>query len=447
MSFKVGTSKVDITPNYNSPTRRWYLNNEDSRLKTFHSQLYARTSALSLGDRIITITSMEVACLYKIHYDHIKKLTREMLPFPVDEIILHNTHQHSDSFIEYEPDYDQFELNDDAFDLDYIRSLPKKIASSIILTAQGLEPARFGHASGEVSEGIASCRRFLMDNGELGWRASRPEQELREIPRGHIDPEVGVATFSDLKGKPLATLFNYACHPSAAGGDSPSCCSADYAGFAAENIEQSHGGIGIFFHGCSGDINPGHYVRGDALATEDRIADARRMGKILSDEVVKVISHIKPEEVRHLQSVQKEFPLPVQPEASDRENALRVANDAVADWRKNGSDPRTALRKYIISKKLVDNAFPGTVSAVSINDLGLAFIPGESFTAYGEHIKARSTTKQTLVASTCGEDPFYMPTPEAVQQGGYESGYIATSDTGQTLANAALDLLTEVARK
>ncbi len=444
MSFKVGTSKVNITPNYNSPTRRWYLGGEEGRLKTFHSQLYARTLALSLGDRIITITSMEVACLYKVHYDHIKEVTRKMLPFPVDEIILHNTHQHSDSFIEYEPDYDVFDLNDEAFDLDYIQSLPKKIASSIILAAQSLQAARFGYASGEIAEGIASCRRILAENGELVWRSSRPEQKLRDLPRGHIDPEVGVATFTDLDGTTLATLFNYACHPSAAGGDSPNCCSADYAGFAAEAIEQMVGGIGMFFHGCSGDINPAHYVRGDALATEDRIADAQRMGQILSGEVFKTLGRIKTEKVNHLQGIQKDILLPVQPEASDQENALRVAKDAVADWRKNGSDPRTALRKYIISKKLINNAFPGTVSAVSINDLGLTFIPGESFTAYGEQIKTQSPAKQTLVASTCGEDPFYMPTPEAVQQGGYESGYIATSETGQTLAQAALDLLNQV---
>jgi len=135
---------------------------------------------------------MEVACLYKCHLDHIRALVRDMTPAPIDNIILHCTHQHSDSFIEYEPSYDVFGINDIAFDMDYIRSIARKVASSICLAVRALTPAKVGYASGAVEEGIASCRRVLTNDRQLVWRGSRPTQELRALPRGHIDPEVGV---------------------------------------------------------------------------------------------------------------------------------------------------------------------------------------------------------------------------------------------------------------
>jgi hypothetical protein len=38
-------------------------------------------------------------------------------------------------------------------------------------------------------------------------------------------------------------------------------------------------------------------------------------------------------------------------------------------------------------------------------------LAGEPFTALGAQIKNGSGAEQTMVAATCGEDPFYIPTP------------------------------------
>ena len=196
MEFKAGTSKVDITPNFGSPTRRWHLPDDRARIMDIRWPLYARTVALFDGESLSTITSMEVACLYKCHLDHIRVLVREMSPVPIDFIILHNTHQHSDSFVEYEPNYDIFGINDVAFDMDYIQSLARRIASSVCQAVNTMTPAHVGYASGFVAEGIASCRRVVSHTGDSAWRGSRPSPELRALPRGYIDPAVGVLAFT-----------------------------------------------------------------------------------------------------------------------------------------------------------------------------------------------------------------------------------------------------------
>jgi len=302
-------------------------------------------------------------------------------------------------------------------------------------------PARIGHGAGAVEEGIASCRRPLDEDGHLVWRGSRPPPERRALPRGHVDPEVGVLCFASRDGAPLATLYNYACHPSAAGGDSPSVCSADYPGFASDMIEKCSGGTALFLHGCSGDINPGKYVRGDAYDFDARIADARRMGQVLAGEVLKTLGLLEFQPAERLRVAARDCLLPVQADAGDVEQALVHAREAVEKWRRDGADPRTALRKYVISRKIVEGGCPATLFALSVNRLAIAFIPGEPFTAFGERIKHNSGAAQTLVAATCGEDPFYVPTREALAQGGYETGFIATAETGDAITTEILDLL------
>ena len=441
MEFEIGTSKTDITPNYGSPTRVWPAPDYRARINDIRWPLYARTVALSAGNSLTTITSMELASIFKCHLDHIRSLVRAMTTVPIDNIILHAIHQHSDSFIEYEPSYDIFEINDVAFDMDYIRNLARQVASSVCLAVQRMTPATVGYASGAVEEGIASCRRVLNKDNRLIWRGSRPPQELRDLPRGHIDPEVGVVVFSEPTGKPLATLYNYACHPSSAGGDSPSVCSADFPGFASDMIEKCHGGTALFLHGCSGDINPGKYVRGDSLAPDDRIADAKRMGQILAGEVFKTIGVIKARNVENFRTRTKDCLLPVQAEAGNIEQCLANARKAMDEWRKKGTDPRKALRKYVMSKKIVDGRCPVTMFALSINGLAMGFIPGEPFTEFGERIKKNSGADQMLLAATCGEDPFYIPTREAIAQGGYETGYIASPETGEAMLKDIQGLL------
>jgi neutral ceramidase len=441
MELKAGTSKVDITPNIGSPTRRWHLPDERARITDIRWPLYARTVALSDGHTTATVTSMDIACLYKCHHDHIRELVRQMSPVPIDHVILHNTHQHSDSFVEYEPAYDIFGLDRVAFDMDYIRGLARRIATSICLAVQHMTPARVGHASGAVEEGIASNRRFIKPDGTSGGRCSRPTPELRALPRGHIDPEVGVLALTSPAGEPLATLYNYACHPSAVGGDSPSVCSADYPGYASHMVETCYGGTALFLHGCTGDINPAKYVRGDSLAFDDRIADAKRMGQIMAGEVLKTLGMIEMQDVCRFEVRAKACTLPVQPEAGNVEQALAKAHQAIENWKQRGADPRTALRKYVISRKIINGEFSAALFALKINDLAAAFLPGEPFTELGERIKKASAAGRTLVASTCGEDPFYMPTREELVRGGYEAGYIATAETGETLVREVNHLI------
>jgi hypothetical protein len=75
-------------------------------------------------------------------------------------------------------------------------------------------------------------------------------------PEGPTDDTVLVGRVTDAKGKIIATLVNYACHPVSLGGGNR-LISPDYYGAMREVVERDTGGVPcLFLHGASGDMTP-----------------------------------------------------------------------------------------------------------------------------------------------------------------------------------------------
>ena len=102
-----------------------------------------------------------------------------------------------------------------------------------------------------------------MENRRLNLRDGRqadvrrayalpPDEEVESV--GPVDPEIGVLRLDTLDGRPLAVLFNFACHPIQgvpSGGNT-----ADISGFAARVVEEHADCAAFFVQGCGADINP-----------------------------------------------------------------------------------------------------------------------------------------------------------------------------------------------
>jgi hypothetical protein len=75
-------------------------------------------------------------------------------------------------------------------------------------------------------------------------------------PEGPTDDTVLVGRVTDAKGKIIASLVNYACHPVSLGGGNR-MISPDYYGAMREVVERDTGGAPcLFLHGASGDMTP-----------------------------------------------------------------------------------------------------------------------------------------------------------------------------------------------
>jgi hypothetical protein len=104
---------------------------------------------------------------------------------------------------------------------------------------------------------------------------------------------------------------------------------------------------------------------------------------------------------------------------------------------------RTYLRMHAVQ----DAPDRAEVMALRVGSLAVVGLPGEVFCEFGLEIQRRCPAGQVLVVELANDAIGYLPTPEAFEQGGYESSPGSTRYTasaGRRLCDAALGLLEEL---
>lgn len=93
-------------------------------------------------------------------------------------------------------------------------------------------------------------------------------------PQGQPDDTLVVGRVTNQSGEILATLVNYACHPTTLAWDN-TAISPDYIGAMRATMERDTGAPALFLQGASGELSPRHQYTGDT-----RIADqhGRQLG-------------------------------------------------------------------------------------------------------------------------------------------------------------------------
>ena len=116
--------------------------------------------------------------------------------------------------------------------------------------AMNLVPVKVGAGAGHEDR-ISENRRLKMKDGsEVDMRRAYSMPRDEDVASvGPIDPQIGLLRLDREDGRPLAVLYNFACHPIM---NPPSKGnSADYPGFASKVIEESLG------EGCDGVLRAG----------------------------------------------------------------------------------------------------------------------------------------------------------------------------------------------
>jgi hypothetical protein len=136
---------------------------------------------------------------------------------------------------------------------------------------------------------ISENRRLKLKDGstvDMRRAYSMPrDEEVASV--GPIDPQIGVVRIDRMDGKPLAVVYQFACHPIM---NPPSRGnSADFPGVASKVIEENlgEGAMALFLQGCGGDINPVRYKE------VNRPADAEPLGNLLGLAVLRAVRPLK----------------------------------------------------------------------------------------------------------------------------------------------------------
>jgi hypothetical protein len=316
---------------------------------------------------------------------------------------------------------------------------------------------------------IDACREALdsMTPALLEWKRGRCDlASNRDLdcqgralvglnPDAQPDDTVVVGRLTKIDGGMLATLVNYACHPTTLAWQNR-LLSPDYVGAMRELVESSTGSLCMFLQGASGDLAPRHQYTGDT-----ELAD--RHGRVLGHSVLSVLNGM-PSSGTTLGLtgiVESGAPLAIwEPVAYDADQTLiarrshvemdfqplATIEELAEKWKDIDANSREErLRR---ARDIRDGYVRGpTVNhplwTARIGNALLAAHPGEAYSRFQETLREAFPDTEVIVLNlTNGPGFVYLGTKEAYDSGAYAAWQSPlASDSLARLEHAAVEQL------
>ena len=311
-------------------------------------------------------------------------------PLPPDRILLAASHTHR------APMTDATKLRLGLVDDSYLNWLENTVDDLVseVLNQHDAVPVTLRAGSGLAGHSINRRRRRLVEIGRDRVRVN--VTRLAPNPQGVTDESVILATLFDLSGRPVAHLWNYACHP--VSHPDPYGYSSHYISVVREALRKRFDCSStpvLFFQGFSGNTRPRasigipdrkDFVRGflggPSFQAKMRPADYKRWSGSLAECVLAVL-----------------------------DASYMLSNNPIATRRL--SVPGSLIAEGI--------PYPVTFQAISLG-LNLAFVAvsAEVVAEYAEHVRALSPTALTMCIGCTDHTYGYLPTRQMFAEGGYE---------------------------
>lgn len=432
--FRVGAARVDITPQNGTPLGGLYRFRGSAGVL---DPLFVKTIVFERDGTHAAVVVLDLSGTVRPVVEAARKAVQEQCGIEGDHVLIAGTHTHTGPQQPRGNLMDPLTKVDSPLGVAYMHELPGKIALSVKEAKARLAPARASVASGKA-EGISFNRRALREGQTQAIWQPQKLIPATDRPAGPVDPEVGVLAFhgTGADASPLASLLNFAMHPTSVGG---SKISADYPGVLTKLVSERHGPemISVFANGCCGNINHTDYITG---AKRGHV----QLGTALADAVTAVWPAMNGVTLF----------------------APRVKSEMVTLERRHFSDAETAKAKDIAMRMFTENL--GTVTmaeAVCVmetidkksvplrvevqvialaDDVALVSLPGEIFVELGLALKKQSPFKHTFIAELANGSMGYVPNREAYPQGNYEVvSARGEAGSGERLVEVALKLLND----
>jgi len=284
---------------------------------------------------------------------------------------------------------------------DWLLQLICRVREAIAAAVASLRECTLSVGS-SVLEGFSLQRRIPTPGGIVLSDSVQPiARELMD--RGPVDRRVRVVRVSDGTGAAIATVVHAVCHPV-----HEMCLphiSSEFPGEMCRALEASGDvGMPLFLNGAAGDTNPPTVSWGSEYA--------HRHGLALAGIVRGVF--LSPVESGGFSFIHTEFGLPIRPGS----NMI------------NERDARARL------------------NVLRIGQLAIVFLPGEPFVETALDIERNAPVEHTVIVGYCENTIGYLPTENALAEGGYEAGpgkwsfMVAGAD--EVIGRSALELLEKV---
>ena len=446
-------------------------------------------TALSLSDGATTalILDVDIQILTNARADQIRAAVGDATGVPVANIRAAATHTHSGP-VPYQSWIEKgYELVEPWFE-----NVARWSAEAATEAISQLRPVTMRAGRGECL--INSNRRCAAPDGGrfLGINREGPcdhevlvvqldaattlesEGRAMRVPIREEESGTRAAPLSK-SGGPVATLVNFACHPTIMGHPNR-LITPDYPGAMKRVVEQTVGGRCLFLQGAAGDQGPVRGFQGDPNVY-------RNLGAILGHEVAKValgLDQIPSREALReivpsgaplgiydsefstppslpLRIAEREISVPLRDELPDRHTAAEQL-DLCKTRLKEARDQydEIAVGEAIVRARRADiqlrmaEDFGGRSSTgvrahfVAFGDVALAGCNVEPFCETGLEIKRTSPFAFTLFGGYTNGRLAYLPTPGEWANGGYE---VENSPFGQSAAGVLQAEIIETLRR
>ncbi|GAA3399646.1 hypothetical protein ACFFNY_18275 [Paenibacillus hodogayensis] len=456
MQLRAGVGKSDITTN---------------REGVFVSdRLYAKALVLDDGNTRVALIAMDalaIGGIGDIKDDFLPKLRdriEEELHIPGGNVMVNASHTHPQGRLLCEDD-EQVERTFDA-----VRQALERMTEVTAGSGFGRE-AR-----------ITFNRNLRMQDGRH-WTVRYahpcpPDGEVAGI--GPIDPDIGVLRIDRMDGRPLAVVYNFACHLLIGVPDRG--VTANFAGFASKVIEDQlgHGAMALFVQGAGGDLLELHFK------DVNRSRNCEPLGTMLGLSALEAVRNIRTGAAA-LSVCSETIRLPRRTDIAERiAERLREQQELLASMRStclnfksflplylkyalNPEHPadysyrymqeaaiganelttmdahnRSNLDAYVrnihtmerliriqediatlqvhlqLNREAGEPFIPAEVQAIRIGDCALLTAPAELLVEVGLKLKQASPFEHTLIAAFSNGYMHYAPPAEHYDKGGYE---------------------------
>ncbi len=259
-----GVARRDVTPPVGIYSRSWGAATHDVA-EGVHRPLTATAAVFAPleGDGpTLALVALDIGWFqYAPDGQALRTAVRERAGLGEAELLIQMSHTHAgantNSRLEGKPGTDLIQP--------YLEHLAGQVGDAVVEARSAATEAFVTYGYGRC--GLAANRDF--------WDAGAGRFACGYNPEGIADDTVLVGRATDAaSGRTLATLFNYACHPTTLAWEN-TLLSPDFIGAAREVLEEAFGAPALFLQGASGELAPRDDYVGDA-AVADR--NGRQLG-------------------------------------------------------------------------------------------------------------------------------------------------------------------------
>lgn len=432
-SFRVGYSKVDITP---AKGTALYGYTSDRVIEEVWDHIYLTCVAITdEKDNTVLMYSQDLMNMKTVVRNTLTSAVESATGIPASNMFFTSTHNHSAPSPE---------------------TLGKQLQQAAVQTAEeALEdrkPAEMYFGTAETT-GINFVRHYFDVNGKS---VTDNHGDYNAELTGHtsqIDQEMRVLQFKREGGKDVI-LANWQCHNHLTSGQMGyrNVLTADMVGMMRMYMEQDLDCLFAFYQGGAGNVNPQTRIESELFHPE---YDYKLWGQSMANTAMKALQNMTQVPTGEIKVLNEIYTAGANKEGLDPETV--EAATKVVEYFEAGHDSLEAkvygeslnagIYSYYHAADLLGRignpeTFDMPINVISIGDFAWSTAPGEFFDVSMKYVRDNSPFTYNFTTAYTNDSPGYVPTQEAWEYGCYEVDVAAVErGTAEKVTDRLLEML------